>query len=38
MIGMSIGDFMDKIYCGDELEFVIGETSYFIQGYKEDKK
>lgn len=38
MIGMAIGNFMDKIYCGDELEFIIGETSYFIQGYKEDKK
>lgn len=29
---------MDKIYCGDELEFIIGETTYFIQGFQEDNK
>lgn len=36
MIGMTINDFMDKIYCGDEIEFKINETTYFVQGYKED--
>lgn len=38
MTGMAIGDFMDKIYYGDELEFIIGKTTYFIQGYKEENK
>lgn len=36
MTGMTISDFMDKIYCGDEIEFKIDEMTYFIQGYKED--
>ena len=35
MTGMIISDFMDKIYCGDEVEFKINETTYFVQGYKE---
>ena len=35
MTGMIISDFMDKIYCGDEIEFKINETTYFVQGYKE---
>lgn len=38
MNGKEIGDFMDKIYCGDELEFILGETTYFIQGFQEDNK
>ena len=37
-IGMTMGDFIDKVYCGDELEFIIGETTYFVQGYQEDNK
>ena len=32
MTGMQINEFMDKIYYGDELEFKIGSTTYFIQG------
>lgn len=36
MIGMTITNFMDKIYCGDEIEFKIDETTYFVQGYKEN--
>lgn len=35
MIGMTTQEFMDKIYCGDEIEFKIGSTTYFAQGYKE---
>ena len=38
MTGMAIGDFIDKVYCGDELEFIIGKTTYFVQGYQEDNK
>lgn len=38
MKGMGIGDFINKIYCGDELEFIIGETKYFIQGFQEGSK
>lgn len=34
MIGMSVSDFMNKVYYGNELEFVIDETTYFIQGFK----
>ena len=31
MTGMIISDFMDKIYCGDEVEFKINETFYEYQ-------
>ncbi len=35
MTGMTIHDFMDKIYYGDEIEFKMKDTTYFVQGYKE---
>ncbi len=38
MQGMFIGDFFNKVYYGDELEFAIGNTTYFIQGFQEDNK
>lgn len=38
MKGMSIGDFISKVYYGDELEFIIGDTTYFIQGFQKDNK
>lgn len=38
MKGMSIGDFMNKVYFGDEIEFTIGDTTYFIQGFQKDNK
>lgn len=38
MIGMNISEFMDKVYYGNEIEFKIGDTTYFIQGNKIDKK
>ena len=38
MKGMSINEFMNKIYYGDELEFVINETTYFIQGFQDNAK
>lgn len=36
MKGISIKDFMNKVYYGDELEFKIGDTTYFIQGFQSD--
>ena len=38
MVGMSISEFINKIYYGDEIEFEFDNTTYFIQGYKQDKK
>lgn len=38
MIGMSIGEFMDKIYYGDEIEFQYNRTTYFVQGNYVDGK
>lgn len=38
MIGMSISEFMDKIYHGDEIEFRIGDVTYFAQGNQKDSK
>lgn len=35
---MTMGAFIDKVYSGDELEFIIGETTYFVQGYQEENK
>lgn len=32
MNGMSISEFMDKIYHGDEIEFKINNITYFVQG------
>ena len=30
-----MSEFLNKIYYGDELEFKIGEMTYFIQGFRE---
>ncbi len=38
MIGMTIGEFIDKVYMGDEIEFKIGDTTYFIQGNHSENK
>ena len=38
MTGMSISEFMDKIYHGDEIEFKIGDITYFIQGNHSGEK
>lgn len=38
MIGMTINEFMDKIYYGSEIEFQLGKVTYFIQGYKKNNK
>lgn len=38
MTGMNIGEFMDKVYYGDEIEFILGDTTYFIQGNHRDDK
>lgn len=35
MIGMTINEFIDKIYYGSEIEFILDNTTYFIQGYKQ---
>ena len=32
MTGMSINEFLDKIYYGDEIEFTLSNKTYFIQG------
>ena len=34
MIGMKIQEFIEKAYYGDEVEFVLHDTTYFMQGYK----
>lgn len=36
MIGMNINEFIDKVYYGDELEFVYAGITYFVQGFFED--
>lgn len=36
--GMSIGSFMDKVYHGDEIEFIFNGTTYFLQGYMKGNK
>ncbi len=38
MNGMSIGSFMDKVYYGDEIEFIFNGTTYFLQGYMKGNK
>lgn len=38
MVGMKISEFMDKIYYGDEVEFKINDTTYFIQGTQKNGK
>lgn len=38
MNGMNIGDFINKVYQGDEIEFTIGKTTYFVQGNRIDNK
>ena len=38
MTGMGISEFMDKIYYGDEIEFKIGDTTYFVQGNQDGGK
>lgn len=34
MIGMTINEFMDKVYYGDEIEFKIEKRSFLLQGNK----
>ncbi|MCM1277337.1 MAG: hypothetical protein NC299_18590 [Lachnospiraceae bacterium] len=38
MKGMTVGDFIDKVYRGSEIEFVLSNTTYFVQGFCEDGK
>ena len=38
MVGMRMSEFMDKIYYGDEVEFKINDTTYFIQGTQKNGK
>lgn len=38
MIGMTIDEFINKVYYGNEIEFKIGNTTYFIQGKFANKK
>ena len=38
MIGMNFTEFMDKVYYGDEIEFIFRGTTYFIQGFPKDGK
>ncbi len=38
MTGLDVNAFMDKIYHGDEIEFKIANTTYFIQGNFDGKK
>lgn len=38
MNGMNIGEFINKVYQGDEIEFSIGGTTYFIQGNRVNNK
>ncbi len=38
MTGLDVNAFMDKIYYGDEIEFKIADTTYFIQGNFDGKK
>lgn len=37
MIGMTISEFMTKVYYGDEIEFIKNDTTYFVQGFYEDR-
>ncbi len=32
MTGMTIGELLDKVFYGDEIEFQINDMTYFIQG------
>ena len=36
MTGMTISEFLDKVYHGGELEFVVGEITYFVQSWQKD--
>lgn len=38
MVGMTVNEFIDKIYYGSEIEFEFNNITYFIQGYKQDEK
>lgn len=38
MIGMTISEFMNKIYYGDEVEFKLDNTTYFVQGTQKNSK
>jgi hypothetical protein len=38
MTGISLSEFMNKIYYGDEVEFKIADTTYFVQGTQSDNK
>lgn len=38
MTGMTINEFTDKVYYGDEIEFKIGDMTYFVQGAKKNGK
>lgn len=38
MTGMNISEFISKIYYGDEIEFRLGDTTYFVQGTTADGK
>lgn len=38
MTGMSLNEFLDKVYYGDEIEFTYRGTTYFIQGFPKNDK
>lgn len=38
MKDMTLDEFMNKVYYGDEIEFKFGKYTYFIQWYKKDGK
>ena len=38
MTGMTISEFIDKIYYGSEIEFKLENTTYLIQGYRQHGK
>lgn len=38
MINGDIKEFLDKLYCGEELLFEYENVEYFLQGWTEDNK
>lgn len=36
MTGMSLSEFLEKVACGDEIEFIFHGKTYFYQGYFEN--
>lgn len=38
MIGKNLKEFIETAYYGDEVEFKLNGTTYFMQGYNEDEK